>query len=1520
MSTTDPIVSIRPLRRLLRVVLWLTLSFFILFGAVALSLRTQVVQTTVVQWLADKVSEKLGFECTIGGFYLDWVDKARITQVKIKDQQGKPMIEIGVLTVNVKLATLLERNINLDFVSLVHGIVSVRVDQKTNKRNINEFVKAIIRLTDDGDTTRSPNPSIFSIDKAELKQMAFAYMDEREAAQPGQFDYYHFKLIGLEGEIDNFWQHRDTIRLEAKGLHARDAATGLMIHELTTNFRFTDYDMLFGKLKARIGDSYLQDSLAFNYESIDDFSDFNQKVQLKANLDSSVVTSQDLSFFAPTLKDWFETYTVSGKFSGTVDNFTIKKMKVFTGTNSFFSGTLNMRGFPEVDETFMDLRLKSSFVNPKDMEFYAGKTASEFLLPFGIFDVSGSFTGFFDNFVTKNKVKTALGNFEADMQMKLEDDLQASTYNGKLKTEGFDLGRLVHQSKYLQKVSMNGTLSGRGFEFKKAKIKYDVEMDQLGVLGYNYQNIKSKGLLDGKHFSGDLKISDPHLVFTGKGDLDLIKNNEVVNIEANLAKINCKPLKLTQGNLDVSSEINLNFRGFDFDNFLGKSELKNFRVLYGDERMDLEEIKIESHLDGPKKTLTLISPLMDARLEGKFKYRQFVDDGLAMIKEYESLIKNKKNIGHLNERGSKKNKPLDYGINFTATLKNLNPVFDLLDYPVHLSNNTAVDAQVQFGKTELLIVNTHLDTLVLQDKKLIDTEIDITSTKTKDRPDVIAEVYLSGAKQLWQNDIATERVFFDGVWSDGKINFKSQGFQTGTTNNANIAGTVDFEPQTVRIKLQNSTLHLVEKTWRVNQENEIEISDTATVWLKNVAIANEYQRVAVQGYLTGSDTDTLTIDGVNFELATLKPLINQELTGTVNAHIFVSNLNQSPLFEGHVKADSVVYQNFWVGDFDGSAHWVRADKQLEINGTLARNNQDILKLSGSYKPSEDKPLNIKATANRLNINILQLILEGVASEIKGWASGSVLVQGTFKKPEITGSLFVKDGQVKVNYLNTTYFFNHEVAFNPTEISANGVVLMDEKGEQAKVRKASLRHQYFDNFYLQMEGELDHFMVFNTTILQNSLYYGSAVMSGTISMFGSFDDMTIRSKVRTESGTKLYIPLDANRNEDLGESYITFTQSEKTKRKIASDSVAKVKLTGIKMEFDLDVNEDAMGEIIFDQRTGDIIRARGVGKIKLLVDTRGEFSVIGQYVIKTGSYRFTTFNLVNKDFIIRSGSTITFNGPVLEGVMDILAEYRLNASLAPLASTDEKLQNSPESKRRYPVVVSMRLTQELLKPLITLGLEIKDYPKNSDLNYYVQAFQSRIASDEQELNRQVFSLMIFRMFAPEGQWTQASGISYSSFSDMVSNQLSTWLSQFDQNLQVDVDLSGLSQSALNNFQLRFSYTLLQGRLQLTRDGGFTNSLNQTSALSIAGDWKLEYMLSKDGVFRVKMFHRNNQNLVLSGLNTSNFTQGASVLHTQSFNRLSDLFPKRKKKPEPESKKEVKPEATLPPGKEETSQNR
>jgi hypothetical protein len=355
--------------RLLRLFFWLTVSFFLVFGILALSLRTQVVQTTIVQWLAQKVTDKLGYECSIGGFYLDWVDFAHITNVKVKDKKGYTMIEVKDLRVNLKLAALLERNINLDLVELSNGIVEVRKDKITREININEFINSIMDWVDDGDTTRSPNPKIFSIDKSVLSKMTFSFMDETEPALPNQFDYYHFKLKGIHGIVENFWQRRDTIRLQAVKLMGRDLATGLKIHDLSTQFRYTKHDMVFGKLHAEIGDSYLGDSLAFQFESTDDFSDFNQKVQMVAHLDSSILHAQDLSFFNPILKDWYEVYNLSGNLEGTVDNFRLKKMRLFTGRNTFLTGSLNMRGLPEIDETFVDLRLKPSFVNPVDLEF-----------------------------------------------------------------------------------------------------------------------------------------------------------------------------------------------------------------------------------------------------------------------------------------------------------------------------------------------------------------------------------------------------------------------------------------------------------------------------------------------------------------------------------------------------------------------------------------------------------------------------------------------------------------------------------------------------------------------------------------------------------------------------------------------------------------------------------------------------------------------------------------------------------------------------------------------------------------------------------------------------------------------------------------------------------------------------------------------------------------------------------------------------------------------------------------------
>ena len=232
---------------------------------------------------------------------------------------------------------------------------------------------------------------------------------------------------------------------------------------------------------------------------------------------------------------------------------------------------------------------------------------------------------------------------------------------------------------------------------------------------------------------------------------------------------------------------------------------------------------------------------------------------------------------------------------------------------------------------------------------------------------------------------------------------------------------------------------------------------------------------------------------------------------------------------------------------------------------------------------------------------------------------------------------------------------------------------------------------------------------------------------------------------------------------------------------------------------------------------------------------------------------------------------------------------------------------------------------MLSPQIEFDILSKDLPKSIPvegrpavrLEDEFVAFKSKL--DEQELKRQVFSLIVLRKFSPADAFN-TSGTLVNSVSELFSNQLSYWMSQVDENLEIDVDLGTMDQEAYNAFQLRLSYTFLNGRLRVTRDGTFGNNGNSNSTTtentgnnysSVIGDWTVDYLLTPDGKFKVKMYSRQNVNPVNTSLNSQNaITTGVSLLYTQSFNELKDLLKssRDKNRRKPEDEPELNEEAT------------
>jgi hypothetical protein len=58
--------------------------------------------------------------------------------------------------------------------------------------------------------------------------------------------------------------------------------------------------------------------------------------------------------------------------------------------------------------------------------------------------------------------------------------------------------------------------------------------------------------------------------------------------------------------------------------------------------------------------------------------------------------------------------------------------------------------------------------------------------------------------------------------------------------------------------------------------------------------------------------------------------------------------------------------------------------------------------------------------------------------------------------------------------------------------------------------------------------------------------------------------------------------------------------------------------------------------------------------------------------------------------------------------------------------------------------------------------------------------------------------------------------------------------------------------------------------------------------VIGDWTIEYLLTKDGKLRAKVYRRNFSNVFDANLGNTSATTGGSIMYVKSFNKFRDFF--------------------------------
>jgi hypothetical protein len=181
-----------------------------------------------------------------------------------------------------------------------------------------------------------------------------------------------------------------------------------------------------------------------------------------------------------------------------------------------------------------------------------------------------------------------------------------------------------------------------------------------------------------------------------------------------------------------------------------------------------------------------------------------------------------------------------------------------------------------------------------------------------------------------------------------------------------------------------------------------------------------------------------------------------------------------------------------------------------------------------------------------------------------------------------------------------------------------------------------------------------------------------------------------------------------------------------------------------------------------------------------------------------------------------------------------------------------------------------------------------------------------------MNRQVFSLLILNRFTPNpAEYNTAIGYGVgSTSSELLSNQLSNWLSQISSDFDIGVNYRPGDEISSQEIEVALSTQLFDDRVVIDGNVGVAgNHPAQTHRTSnIIGDVNIEVKITPEGKFRVKAFNRSNTFDVLN--TNSPYTQGIGVFYRKEFDNLNDLFRRNRRVQLEEIPDPEETETTLP----------
>ena len=1438
-------------------------------------------------FVAEELSDLLNTRVTIGRINIGLLNRIIIDDVLLDDQDEQEMLKVTRLSAKFDIMPFFKGKISISSVQLFGFNINLQKKTPDSPPNF----KFVLDAFASNDTVKKDNSLDLRINSILIRRGRMAYHVLSEEETPGKFNAKHIHLQNIIANISLKALSKDSINLGIKRLSLDEKVSGFSLKKmslkLVANSRQTSIDNFAIELPET---SLKLDTIHLIYDSLKAFDRFTEQVRFSFRTLPSQITLKDISPFLPALSHFKEPISLDMEVKGTVNQLTCSHLEITADNRQFrLKGDVALQDLSHPQDAYVFGTLSELTATTRGVGFLVRNLSHDYngvppvLERLGNVSFRGEVSGYFTDIVTYGQLHTDLGGVNMDLKLSSDKSKGLFAYSGAVKTTDYKLGKLL-ANEQLGEITFNLDVHGRHVTDRLPVVELKGLIASVDYSRYRYENITLDGEYKQGGFNGKVALDDPNGSIYLNGDVNVSSRIPTFNFQAIINKLRPHDLNLTSKYPDTEFSLKLraNFTGGSVDEMIGEINVDSLEFMSPEKQYFMNNMNIRASKQNNENQLRLTSEFLTASVEGKFQYHTLPASILNIMRKYvPSLILPPK-------------KPIETHNNFQFDIHiyNTDILSTIFDIPLTVYTHSTLKGyfndplqrlRVEGYFPRLQYKNNFIESgmiLCENPSDHIRARVRLTNLKKK------GAVNLSLDAQAKDDNISTT------------LNWGNSAAVTYSGQLAAVAKFLRTEGEKPLLKamveVKPTDIILNDTLWQIHPSQVV--VDSGKVDVNNFYFSHQDRYVRINGRLADNPQDSVKVDlkdinmGYVFDIASISDDVNFE--GDATGTAYASGVFKKPVMNTRLFIKNFSLNQGRLGDLNIYGEWDNENRGIRLDASIKDISTTPSRVTGIIHPLKpESGLDLNIEANELNLKFLEHYMKSIANDIKGRATGKVHFYGKFKGLNLDGAVMT-DASMNFDILNTHFAIKDTILLAPTGLTFNNIHISDMEGHSGRMN-GYLHFQHFKNLNYRFEIQANNMLVMNTKESTDMPFYGTVYGTGNALLTGNAIQGLDVNVAMTTNRNSIFTYINGSVASATSNQFIKFV--DKTPRRTIQDSIQIISYyeqlqqkrqeaeeeqkTDIRLNILVDATPDATMKIIMDPVAGDYISGKGTGNIRTEFYNKGDVKMFGSYQINQGVYKFSLQEVIRKDFVIKNGSTITFNGAPLDANLDIQASYTVNS-----ASLNDLIPEESSSIIQQPNVkvnCIMNLSGILVRPTIKLGIEL---PNERD---EVQTLVRNYISTEEQMNMQILYLLgIGKFYTEDARNNQNSNVMSSVLSSTLSGQLNNALSQVFEtnNWNIGTNLS-TGDKGWTDMEVEgiLSGQLLNNRLLINGNFGYRD--NPMANTNFVGDFEAEWLINRSGDIRLKAYNETNDRYYTK---TNLTTQGVGIMYKKDFNKWSDLF--------------------------------